>query len=259
MKGRKFVNEGKRRGAGEGYLYGPHVVEGWLQAGTGRLRQVWVKAKPHGRLADIADMARAAGVVVQEAGTEQLSQRAGTSRHQGVVGLADEFEYASFEEVLGARPDPVVMLDQIQDPRNLGAILRTAGAVSARGIILPKHGTVGLTASVEVAAAGAASRLQVARVTNLVRTVGQLRESGYWTLALDARAEVSIFQVDIPSPTVLVIGGETGVRPLLSRSCDQTASIPMPGGVESLNVSVAAAIALYEIHRRRPGGGGHLP
>jgi 23S rRNA (guanosine2251-2'-O)-methyltransferase len=92
-----------------------------------------------------------------------------------------------------------------------------------------------------------------------VRAVGQLRQGGYWAVALDARADVSIFQLDLPSPTVLVIGGETGVRPLLSRSCDLSASIPMPGAVESLNVSVASAVALYEVYRRRPGGGGRLP
>lgn len=251
MKGRKIVNERKRRAETGGCLFGLHVVESWLEASPGRLRRVLVKAKPQPRLAGIAALARAKNVDVEEVADERLAQVAGTMRHQGVVGLADEFPYAPFERVLAEHPHVLLLLDQIQDPRNLGAILRTTAAVSAGGVILPKDGAAGITATVEVASAGAAARLPIARVTNLVRAVGQLRDEGYWAVALDARADVSIFALRATGPILLVVGGEGGVRPLLLRSCDEAASIPMPGAVESLNVSVAAGVALYEIHRQQ--------
>jgi 23S rRNA (guanosine2251-2'-O)-methyltransferase len=193
-------------------------------------------------------MARDRGVALAEVSDEQLKQLTGNSHHQGVVAQAREFHYAPIESIV-SRGGVIVVLDQIQDPRNLGAILRTAAAVSAAGVVLPKDGTVGVTATVEMAAAGTAARLPIARVTNLVRTVKWLKEQGYWTVALDARGTQSIFDLDLGEPTALVVGGETGVRPLLLSVCDRTASIPMDRTVESLNVSVAVGIALYQIHR----------
>jgi len=250
MKARKFVNEHKRRGEIESYLYGPHVIESWLAESSRRLDRIWVRGKPHGRLARVAQMARDKCVDVQETSDDELRRISGTGHHQGVVGLARDFQYAPLDRVVATRPSLLLALDQVQDPRNLGAILRTAAAVATGGIILPKHGTVGITPTVEVAAAGAAARVPIVRVTNLVRTVGLLRQAGYWAIALEASAKLSIFEVHAPGPTVLVVGGEAGVRPLLLRNCDEAASIPMPGGVESLNVSVAAGVALYEAHRR---------
>jgi 23S rRNA (guanosine2251-2'-O)-methyltransferase len=259
MKGRKFVNEGRRRGSGATSLYGIHAIEAWLQTSPRRLQRVWIRRGPHGALAAIAAAARAAHVRVEEVGDDDLTQRAGHNRHQGVVAAAHEFAYADVEDIIAAQPRLVVVLDQVQDPRNLGAILRTAAAVDAGGVILPKDGAVGVTPTVEVAAAGTAARLKVARVTNLVRTVKLLQDKGYWTVALDARGDADIFKLGPGAPTVLVIGGEGGVRPLLARSCDQVAAIPMPGGTESLNVSVAAALALYELYRRGAASGRHLP
>lgn len=247
MKGRKFVNEGRRRAARDPHVYGPHVVQSWLEVAPQRLRRIWVRARPRGRLGTIAEMARARGVAVEEAGDDELNQRIGAGRHQGVVAQAHEFPYASLEDVAAPGRRAIVLLDQIQDPRNFGAIIRTAAAVSAAGVVIPKDGTVGVTATVEAAAAGASARIPIARVTNLVRTVKWLQEKGYWAVALDARGELSIFDIDTAVPTLLVIGGETGVRPLLMSSCDRTASIPMVGPVESLNVSVAAGVALYQI------------
>jgi len=224
-------------------------MESWLEVSPQRLQRLWTRARPQGRLAGVVATAVEKGVSVEEVGDDQLSQLAGTGRHQGIVGQAREFHYASIEEIVSALPAVVIALDQIQDPRNLGAILRTGAAVDAGGVILPKDGTVGVTATVEVAAAGAAARVPIARVTNLVRSVKLLRERGYWVVGLDARAEVGIFDLDSPAPTLLVIGGESGIRPLLAKACDQTVSIPMTRSVESLNVSVAAAIALYQLGR----------
>jgi len=250
MKGRKFVNERARHGARSGALYGLHAIEGWVQASPQRLRRVWIRSRPQGKLAALASAARAARLAVDEVGEDQLTLFAGTNRHQGIVADAHEFTYAEIEDIAAAQPAIIVVLDQIQDPRNLGAILRTAAAVAAGGVVLPKDGAVGITPAVEVAAAGAAARLQVARVTNLVRTVKLLQEKGYWTIALDAEGATDVFELDTGPATALVIGGETGVRPLLLRSCDQVASIPMRGGIESLNVSVAAALAMYAVMHR---------
>jgi 23S rRNA (guanosine2251-2'-O)-methyltransferase len=260
MKGRKFVNE-RRRHAGKPHhhLYGLHVIESWLAVSPQRLQRVWTRARPQGRLADVVAMAGGKGVAVEVVSDDQLNQLAGTGRHQGIVAQASEFHYATIEEIASARPSVAVALDQIQDPRNLGAIVRTAAAAAAGGVILPKDGTVGVTATVEVAAAGAAARLPIARVTNLVRSVKLLRQEGYWVIGLDARAEVGIFDLDVPSPTLLVIGGESGIRPLLASTCDQTVSIPMTRTVESLNVSVAAAIALYQLSPPPPPEGRRAP
>jgi 23S rRNA (guanosine2251-2'-O)-methyltransferase len=250
MKGRKFVNEGRQRGASPTSLYGIHAIEAWLRVSPQRLQRIWIRARAQGKLLALADAARAARVPVEQVGDEQLNLLAGTTRHQGVVAAARDFEYTPVEDLVEGRPRLVVVLDQIQDPRNLGAILRTAAAVAAGGVVLPKDGAVGVTPAVEVAAAGAAASLKLARVTNLVRTVKFLQEQGYWAVALDPGGAVDIFSLDTGASIALVLGGETGIRPLLLRSCDLIASIPMPGAIESLNVSVAAALALYEIYRR---------
>jgi 23S rRNA (guanosine2251-2'-O)-methyltransferase len=235
------------------------VIESWLAVSPKRLRRIWVRPKPRGRLANIAETARSRGIAVEELGEDRLNQLSGTGRHQGIVAQVHEFQYAPIERIASSPSGAIVVLDQIQDPRNLGAILRTAAAVSAAGVVLPKDGTVGITATVEVAAAGTAAFLPIARVTNLVRTVKWLQEKGYWAVALDAGGALSIFDIDARGRTLLVVGGEGGVRPLLRSTCDQTASIPMGGSVESLNVSVAAGVALYQLYRREPRAGDRLP
>jgi 23S rRNA (guanosine2251-2'-O)-methyltransferase len=199
------------------------------------------------------ELAHRNNVPVEIAEDPKLITLAGTSRHQGVVASACEFPYTSSEATLQERPSVVLIVDRVQDPRNLGAILRTAAAVQAGGVILPKDGSVQITATVEGAAAGAAARIPISRVPNLVRLVNQLKALDYWVVALDAQGNTKVYDFVPSKRTAVVVGGEAGVRPLLLKSCDHVVSIPMPGQVESLNVSVAAAVLLYEIYRRGSG------
>lgn len=238
----------------ESSLYGIHVIEEWLSVDATRLRSLYVKPGAQPKLSPIVEIAREKGIPVAQADESQLTSLAGSPRHQGVVGLARDFPYAPVEGIVEARSPTLLVVDQIQDPRNLGAILRTAAAVGVGGVILPKDGSVPVTASVEIAAAGAAARVPVSRVTNLVRLVDHLKTAGYWVVALDAREGVTIYEFDPSALTAVVVGGEAGVRPLLRRSCDHVVNVPMPGSVESLNVSVATAVVLYEIYRRRLSG-----
>jgi 23S rRNA (guanosine2251-2'-O)-methyltransferase len=154
------------------------------------------------------------------------------------------------DRLIERMPRLLVMADQMQDPHNLGALLRTAEAAGAGGVIIPKDGSVAITATVEAAAAGAAALVPVCRVTNAVRTLQTLKEHGYWSIGLIPRHGTDLYQLECPDRVVVVVGGETGMRPLVAKHCDFATSIPMFGQVESLNASVAAAIVLYELRRR---------
>jgi 23S rRNA (guanosine2251-2'-O)-methyltransferase len=173
----------------------------------------------------------------------------GSTDHQGVAALSDPYLYAGFDTVTdGARA--LLVLDQIQDPGNLGALLRTAAAVGMDAVILPRNGAVGVTPSVEKASAGTALDVAVCRVTNLSRALRMLKDKNFWSVACVPRGGENLFKMTLPEPSVLVLGGEAGLRPLVERSCDLRASIPLQAGVESLNTSVAGAIAMYELRRR---------
>jgi 23S rRNA (guanosine2251-2'-O)-methyltransferase len=259
VKGRKFVNVRTGSLPAESSLYGIHVIEEWLRVQPTRLRRLYVRPGAAAYVSNLVEIARQNEIAVEQADDGRLASLAGSSRHQGIVGLAREFPYAEIERLVQAPPATLLVVDRIQDPRNLGAILRTAAALGTGGVILPKDGSVPVTASVEAAAAGAAARVPVSRITNLVRGLDRLKSAGYWIVGLDAREGVPVFRFD-PSPlTAVVVGGEAGMRPLLARSCDHVVHVPMPGPVESLNVSVATAVVLYEFYRRREFGAGRLP
>jgi 23S rRNA (guanosine2251-2'-O)-methyltransferase len=236
-------------------VYGTHAVLEWLRADRGHLRAVHYAARSTDRLRAVLDAATAAGVTLRSCSDEALAELAGTAHHQGVVATAPPFPYAALESVISAAPQLVVLADQMQDPHNLGAVLRTAEAVGAGAVIIPKDGSVPVTASVEATAAGAAARIPVCRVTNAARTLQSLKQHGYWILGLVARRGTDLYQLDPFSRVVVVVGGETGLRPLVARCCDLSLSIPMGGHVESLNASVAVAVALFELRRRWRGGG----
>jgi 23S rRNA (guanosine2251-2'-O)-methyltransferase len=181
-----------------------------------------------------------------------LDRLAEGARHQGIVAEVDPYEYAEWEDLLDRNPDCLVALDEVTDPRNFGAIVRTAEASGAGGVLVPRHRSAGVTAVVARASAGATARVPVARVTNLVRALEASKEAGFWVIGLDGDAEETIFSVDLPERIVLVLGAEgRGLRPIVRRACDRLVSIPMRGAVGSLNVSVAAGIALYERMRKR--------
>jgi 23S rRNA (guanosine2251-2'-O)-methyltransferase len=228
------------------------------------VRAVWVDPQRAGRassdpVAGIVVAARAAGVLVEDRDRAALDRAAGEGApHQGVVAWLGPFDYADLDALLAAAPPgapPLVLaLDGVEDPRNLGAILRSAYLLGAAGVIIPEHRAAPVTPAVAKASAGASELLPVALVTNLVRALDELRERGLWRAAIhDAPGAQPIAALDAALPLCLVLGAEgSGVRPLVARACDFHAVIPMArAAVGSFNVAVAAAIALYEVSRRR--------
>jgi 23S rRNA (guanosine2251-2'-O)-methyltransferase len=205
------------------------------------------------RLQQIIDRCRAHGISVRFAPRPALERQAGTEHHQNVLAVCAAKAYTDLDSILGSSEHPlIVALDGVEDPANLGAIVRTAVAAGAAGIIIPERRAAGLSPAVAKAAAGALEHAKVARVTNLVRTLLELKERGLWIYGFDAGAPKSLWDLDLTGGCVLVLGGEgRGLHRLVRETCDAVASIPLRGPVSSLNVSVAAAVALYEAARQR--------
>jgi 23S rRNA (guanosine2251-2'-O)-methyltransferase len=181
-----------------------------------------------------------------------LSEAAGTRDHQGVVAWCEPFRYADAYELAGADVPLLVCLDQVTDPRNLGAVARSAEGAGATAVVIPAHGAVRVTPAVCRASAGAVEHLPVAVVPNLARYLGDVKSNDLWAYAADAEGTVSMWDADLTGGVALVLGAEgRGVRPLVRRTCDATVSIPLGGKVSSLNVSVAAAVLLFEARRQR--------
>jgi 23S rRNA (guanosine2251-2'-O)-methyltransferase len=185
----------------------------------------------------------------------ELGEAAGTRDHQGVLAWTEPYRYAdAYELASGAQP-LLACLDQVTDPRNLGAVVRSAEGAGATGVVVPAHGSALVTPAVARASAGAVEHLPVAVVPNLARYLNEIKRADLWIYAAAAEAEQDMWQADLTGGLALVFGAEgKGVRPLVRRACDATISIPLAGQVESLNVSVAAALLLYEARRRRPAG-----
>jgi 23S rRNA (guanosine2251-2'-O)-methyltransferase len=204
--------------------------------------------------------ARDAGVRVQNVPREKLAELAGGGLHQGVVAELRTFEYVQLEDILEAakgsgRPPLVVVLDGIEDPQNLGAIIRSAHALGAHGVVIPKDRAAKVTGAVARASAGAVEHCPVARVVNLARALEDLKAAGLWIAAAVAEGPESLPQARLDGPLALVIGSEgSGIREGVLKHCDHLLRIPMLGKVASLNASVAAAILLYEAQRQRTAG-----
>ena len=181
-----------------------------------------------------------------------LSEAAGTRDHQGVVAWAEPFRYADAYELAGTEKPLLVCLDQVTDPHNLGAVVRSAEGAGATGVIVPAHGSARVTPAVSRASAGAVEHMPVAVVPNLARYLGDIKGDDLWTYAADSEGSLSMWDADLTGGSAVVLGAEgKGVRPLVRRTCDAVISIPLAGKVGSLNVSVAAAILLYEARRQR--------
>ena len=210
-------------------------------------------------LGHIASKARAAGIVVVEADRRKLDNMSRTHAHQGVIALAAVREYVSVEDILedaAAKNEKplLVVCDEISDPHNLGAILRTAECAGAHGLIIPKRRSAGLTAIVGKTSAGAVSYLPVARVANLTSALKDLKKQGVWIFGTAAGASTDLYSADLKGPAAIVIGSEgDGMSRLVAENCDFLVSIPMKGHISSLNASAAAAILLYEAVRQRRG------
>jgi len=231
------------RAGGEG------VAELWLAEGSDRARA----------FAELARLARERGAKVRDAPRAKLDRLAGTDRHQGVVAVVADYRYQELEDLLQQvrrAPPLLVVLDGIEDPQNLGAIIRSAHALGADGVVIPRDRAAAVTAAAAKASAGAVEHCPVARVTNLAQAIARLKEAGIWTVALAADGDRDLSAVDLREPTAIVVGAEgSGVRPLVRRTCDHVARIPMKGKVGSLNASASAAVALYEVARQRAAVG----
>ena len=194
--------------------------------------------------------------LVKYVAKERLDQMSETGKHQGVIAQAAAYEYAEVEEILKLARDKneppfIFLLDNIEDPHNLGAIIRTANLAGAHGVIIPKNRAVGLTATVARTSAGALNYTPVAKVTNLAKTIEDLKKEGLWFVCADMGG-TTMYQLDLKGPIGLVIGNEgEGVGRLVKEKCDMIASIPMKGDIDSLNASVAAGVLAYEIVRQR--------
>lgn len=209
-----------------------------------------------GPILTIKREAKKSDTMIKYVSRERLDQMSDTGRHQGVIAMAGAYEYAQLEDVLAAARDSgeppfLFLLDNIEDPHNLGAIIRTANLAGAHGVIIPKNRAVGLTATVARTSAGALNYTPVVRVTNLVRTIEDLKKEGIWFVCADMNG-VCMYDLDLRGPIGLVIGSEgEGVGRLVREKCDMAAAIPMKGNIDSLNASVAAGVLAYEIVRQR--------
>jgi len=205
------------------------------------------------RLEKILEQAaqRKVRVITRERG--DLTRMCGSSHHQGVALRVASFPYADFDNLMSSSKSAgfLLVLDGVQDPHNLGALIRTAACSGADGVIIPQDRACGVTPAVEKASAGAVGTTPVARVVNVVQAIAKMKESGYWIYGLDGGAQTSLYSVDFSGNVALVIGGEgAGIRPLVRKQCDFLISIPRFGGVASLNASVAGGIALYEVAKK---------
>jgi 23S rRNA (guanosine2251-2'-O)-methyltransferase len=238
-------------------VYGQNPVRELLTARAKEVNVVYLAAGDTGAaLRDLHAICRSRGVEVEERGRAELDALAGAgARHQGVVAIAGEYVYADLDQLLedleGKTP-LLVVLDGVQDPRNLGAIVRSAHALGADGVVIGKDRAAPVTPAAVKAAAGATEHVPIARVTNLARALETLKQRGVWTAGAVVEDAPPPHEVDLTGPIALVLGAEgKGLRPLVERGCDHRVLIPMLGQVASLNVSVAAGILLYEATRQR--------
>lgn len=240
----------------EQIIYGRNAVTEALRAGKA-VDTVFVQ-RGAGGLGKLIALAKEAGAVVKDAAPDKLDELAGGEKHGGVAAVMAAAQYCELEDILAesrrkGKPPFIIIADEIQDPHNLGAIIRTAEAAGADGVVIPKRRSAGLTSTVFKTSAGAASYVKVARVSNLVDAIKQLKDRGVWVYGADMDGE-PFREADMTGAAALVIGSEgSGLGRLVRESCDKIVSIDMYGSINSLNASVSAAILMYEIVRVRSG------
>lgn len=238
------------------YIYGINAVAEALKARGRAFAWVGVAKERHDiRMKRVVEECRKQGVAVRFVGRDELDRMAGNNAHQGVVAVTSAKQYNDLEDVIAAKRGQyslIVVLDGIEDPHNLGAVLRTADAAGADGAVIPERRAASVTALVAKASAGASEHLPIAKVTNIARTLEELKYQNIWTVGLDERGPKAYDAMDYNMDCAIVLGAEgRGLHDLVARKCDFLVSIPMLGKVPSLNVSVAAGVMLYEIVRQR--------
>ncbi|MGZ4811356.1 MAG: 23S rRNA (guanosine(2251)-2'-O)-methyltransferase RlmB [Terriglobales bacterium] len=237
-------------------IYGINAVAEALKSRGRAFEYVAVARERHDqRLQRIIAECRAHGIAVRSTPRQDLDRLATTQSHQGVVAITSEKEYVAADDLLAQRRGErafIVVLDGVEDPHNLGAIIRTADAAGADGIVIPERRAAGVTGTVAKASAGATEHLPIARVTNISRTVEELKRNNVWTVGLDERGRQAYDEVDYTADCALVLGAEgKGLHEHVRQHCDFVVNIPMLGQVPSLNVSVAAGVVMYEVARQR--------
>lgn len=241
----------------DGIIEGRNAVIEALRVGTPMDKIYIAKGETDKTLGHIASKARSAGIVVVEADRRKLDGMSRTHAHQGVIAVAAVREYVSIEDILQAAKDKgepplLVICDELSDPHNLGAVIRTAECAGAHGVVIPKRRSAGLTAVVAKTSAGAVSHIPVARVANLPSLLKELKKAGLWIFGSAADGTTPLYDADLKGPAAIVIGSEgEGMSRLVTENCDFLVSIPMKGKLNSLNASAAAAILLYEAVRQR--------
>jgi len=259
-----FDPYGQRQESGEhtennnnAVIEGRNTVIEALKAGVTIDKVFIAKGDADAALRYIASNARAAGAAVVDADRRKLDSMSQTHAHQGVIAIASCAEYVTVGDILDkarqkGEPPLIIVCDEISDPHNLGAIIRTCEAVGAHGVIIPKRRNAGLTATVAKASSGAVYHTDVARVTNINAAISELKKAGVWVFGASAGGSMPLWEADLKGPAALVIGSEgAGVSRLVNENCDFSISIPMYGKIKSLNASVSAAILLYEAVRQR--------
>lgn len=243
----------------DGVIEGRNAVIEALRANVTIDKIFIAKGETDATLGHIASSAREKGIVVVDADRRKLDNMSRTHSHQGVIALAAVRAYVSVDDILEiarkkGEPPLIVVCDELSDPHNLGAVIRTADAAGAHGVIIPKRRSAGLTAVVAKTSAGAVAHVPVARVPNIPTLLKELKEEGVWVFGTAAQGTTTLYQADLKGPAAIVIGSEgDGMGRLVTEQCDFTVSIPMFGAINSLNASAAAAVLLYEAVRQRHG------
>ncbi len=238
-------------------LYGLHPVEEAIRSGSRQLDHVSVaRERKDDRLEQLIETCRRAGIRVSLEPRDQLTRMARTDAHQGVLAVVRERKFLGIEDLLAVKEEGghrfFLALDGVEDPHNLGALLRTAEGAGVDGVVLPERRSAPVTATVAKTSAGASEHVRIARVTNLVRALEQMKQKNVWVLGLDERGDPDYMDFDFKTDCVLVLGREgAGLHDLVKKTCDHLLRIPMAGQVSSLNVSVAGAIVMYEAMRQR--------
>lgn len=242
----------------EEMIAGKHAVLEAIRSGRA-IHKIWIAEKAqHAFIQPVLVEAQKKGILVQQVNKRKLDQMVRKKvQHQGVVAQAAAYEYASVDDILlaasKAQEDPLILiLDEIEDPHNIGSILRTAACTGVHGVIIPKRRSAGLTATVAKTSAGATEYVPVARVSNIAQTIEQLKKQGIWIAGTDVHAKTLLYEQDMNLPLAIVIGNEhKGIGRLTRDKCDFLVRLPMKGPIQSLNASVAAAVMMYEAVRKR--------
>ena len=240
------------------YIVGRNPVIEHLQRGTQTVEKIWIaKETKHSRIQYIVTLAEKAGVPIKHCTRRELDRLEPAVPHQGVIAFVSPARYSDLSSILAKiernnQNALLIILDNVQDPRNLGAVLRTADAVNAHAVIIPKNRAVGITAAVHKASAGASTYVPIVKVTNIAQTIDTLKNKGIWVAGTAENASCLYTDADFKVPVCLVFGSEgKGLRRLVKQKCDYLVHLPMLGKIDSLNVSVAAGVLLYEVIRQR--------